>query len=164
MKGLGLIYARSLNHCIGADGGLPWSLPDEYEHFNQTTQGYPVIMGRRSYEDHDGALPNRLNIVVSQNPALQVSEGIMLASSLEEALKIAAAYNHQYFVIGGAGLLAEALPQADYVYETIVEATIEGDTYLPHFDFSRWDTTELIKHDIDTHHNYAFTALLHTRG
>jgi dihydrofolate reductase len=163
MNGLALIYARSLNRCIGADGGLPWSLPDEYEHFNQTTRGYPVIMGRRSYEDHDGALPDRLNIVVSRNSQLAVPKGIITATSLSDAIKVAAANNDQYFVIGGAGLLEEALPQANYVFETIVETNIEGDTYLPEFDFARWSTRELIKQQVDTQHDYAFSALLHTR-
>ena len=52
MQNLSLIYARSLNHCIGAAGKLPWHLPADYDFFDQTTRGHAIIMGRRTYEDH----------------------------------------------------------------------------------------------------------------
>ena len=64
---LSLIYARSENRCIGKDGRIPWRLPDEFKHFKTTTMGKPIIMGRKTYEDHDSALPGRLNIVVTRN-------------------------------------------------------------------------------------------------
>jgi dihydrofolate reductase len=75
---ISLIYARSLNHCIGNKGQIPWHLPDEFTHIENTTMGKLVIMGRKPYEDHASALPGCLNIVISKQgemylyrPALQ---------------------------------------------------------------------------------------------
>ena len=161
--GLAIIYARSLNQCIGHDGGLPWSLPDEYAHFNQTTIGYPVIMGRRSYEDHDGALLDRLNIVVSRNKGYAVFDGILLAANLAQALHLGAVANSTYFVIGGAGLISEALPLANTVFETVVDAQIEGDTFLPPLNFAEWTTELLYKHPVDPQHQFAFQIYQHSR-
>jgi dihydrofolate reductase len=114
--GLAIIYARSLNHCIGHAGGLPWSLPDEYEHFNQTTIGHPVIM----------------------------------------------AVHSTYFVIGGAGLISEALPLANTVFETVVDAQIEGDTFLPPLNFAEWTTELLYEHPVDRQHQFAFQVYQHS--
>ena len=176
--GLAIIYARSINYCIGAGGGLPWSLPDEYAHFNATTFGYPVIMGRRSFEDHDGALPDRLNIVVSRDRQYLtsketaankgVSEGntadqILLASSLADAIQLAAAAHSTYFVIGGAGLIGEALPLANTVFETVVDAHIEGDTFLSPIDFSAWSTALMSQHSSDDQHPFEFRVYQHSR-
>ena len=78
---ISLIYARSRNYCIGREGRLPWHLPDEFRFFTDTTMGHPVIMGRRSYEDHNGLLPGRLNIVVTHQPDYTVVEGARVAAS-----------------------------------------------------------------------------------
>lgn len=171
--GLAIIYARSLNHCIGIDGGLPWSLPDEYAHFNATTVGYPVIMGRRSFEDHEGALPGRLNIVVSRDKNYRIfnesvsnesaSDDVFLASSLVRAVQLAAAARSTYFVIGGAGLISEALPLANTVFETVIDADIKGDTFLSPMDFSEWSTKITSEHSVDAQHQFDFRVYQHTR-
>ena len=89
MTTLSLIYARSLNHCIGKAGRIPWHLPDEFGHFKRTTLGKPIIMGRKTYEDHESALPGRLNIVISRTANYPVVEGIALAQDLEQAMDLA---------------------------------------------------------------------------
>ena len=83
MQNLSLIYARSLNHCIGAAGKLPWHLPADYNFFDQTTRGHAIIMGRRTYEDHDSKLDGRLNLVVSRNAHYDTAQGVTVAGSLE---------------------------------------------------------------------------------
>ena len=80
------IYARSENRVIGRDGGIPWRLPDDFAHFKRTTMGRPIIMGRRTYEDHESALPGRLNIVVSRDADYKAADGVVLAPSLEDAI------------------------------------------------------------------------------
>jgi dihydrofolate reductase len=158
-----LIYARSLNHCIGDNGGLPWCLPDDYAHFERTTVGKPVIMGRKTYQDHESVLPGCLNIVVSKQQAFPVPEGIKRVPSLPEALDLASKTSNEIFVIGGAGLLNLALSKADTVYETIVDTTISGDTVLPNFDFSDWNTELLQSHPVDKQHAFAFKVYRHRR-
>ncbi len=161
--GLNIIYARSLNRCIGANGQVPWSLPDEYAFFERTSRGYPLIMGRRSYEDHDGLLPNSPNIIVSSQPDLCLEPEALLANSFVQALEIAASLNPRYFVIGGAGLIEASVKQATCVFESVVDAEISGDTYLDRFDFDDWTTTTLIQHPTDQSHAFSFAAYKHVR-
>ena len=160
---IALIYARSRNYCIGVDGDLPWRLPAEFAFFKQTTLGSAVIMGRKSYEDHNSELPDRLNIVVTRQPDYTPVPGVRVADSLVAALALARDQGKPVFVIGGVGLFREAMPLADTVFETIVEADIEGDTFVDAFDFSGWGSERVLQHDVDAKHRFAFTAYRHSR-
>jgi dihydrofolate reductase len=160
---LSLIYARSENYCIGRNGDLPWELPDEFAHFTRTTTGGAVIMGRKTYQDHNSYLSGRLNIVVTRNPGLKLAANVMRASSLEAAIALAEQGDGEIFVIGGRDLLREALPLARTVYETVVHAEIAGDTFVDQFDFSGWHTEVLQQHSADAAHAYGFTIYRHDR-
>ena len=161
---LSIIYARSENHCIGDQGLLPWNLPDEFTSFNNITDGKAIIMGRRSYEDHNCVLPNRLNIIVSRQVDYLLPAPMILSADLITALQIAADYSSEYFIIGGVKLILEGLSQASRVVETIVHAEVKGDTFLPPMDFSHY-TSEIIEHhQVDEHHASAFTVWQHTRA
>lgn len=161
---LALIYARSENRCIGAQGGLPWHLPDEMAFFENATIAHPVIMGRCTYEERREPLPGRLNIVVTTNRQYEVAPGVMRAGSLDTATMLAEAHTDLAFVIGGVQLYVDAFPQADVVFETLVHAEIDGDTFLPEFDFEGWQTERLMTHEVDRRHRHAFSIFRHTRG
>lgn len=158
-----LIYARTRNYCIGDKGRVPWNLPDEYTKFNELTDNKPIIMGRRTYEDHQSVLPGRLNIVVSKQTDYALHPSIKLANSLAQAESLASNHCPDYFVIGGVNLICDALNRADVVYETVIDTNIQGDTHLPAFDFSTWSTTILHQHNKDASHEYAFTIYRHNR-
>ena len=160
---LSLIYARSLNRCIGKEGGIPWHLPDEFGHFKKTTLGKPIIMGRKTYEDHKSALPGRRNIVISRQPDYSVVEGIELANSLESAIAMATETSDEIFVIGGVHFFVEAMPLASCIYETVVQAEIDGEAKLPAFDLTGWESTLLGEHGIDERHAYASKMYQHRR-
>lgn len=160
---LSLIYARSLDHCIGDKGKIPWNLPDEFAHFQRTTMGKPIIMGRKTYEDHSCELPGRLNIVITTDENYRCAPGVKLVTSLEAAIELGRARSDELFVIGGVQIFAAALPLADTVYETIVEARIAGDTVLPPFDFSQWSTKLIEHHLADSRHHFSYRILFHKR-
>jgi dihydrofolate reductase len=160
---LSMIYARSANYCIGKDGRIPWHLPDEFAHFKRTTLGKPIIMGRKTYEDHQSALPGRLNIVVSRQADYKLAEGVVLAPSLDAAIKTGFQESDEVFIIGGVQFFVEAMPLADTVYETIIDADINGEAILPAFDFDQWDTQKLSSHAVDERHRYAYTVYKHQR-
>lgn len=155
---ISIIYARSLNHCIGRVGGLPWDLPEEFKHFNRTTMGHSIVMGRRSYEDHQSNLAGRLNIVVSSNRDYQLAKGVRLADSLQGAIQLGFEYSKAVFVIGGVELIVAAMNLSDttIVYESIVDTHCDGDTFLPAFDFSHWESTLISRHAADTQHAFGF--------
>lgn len=161
---LSLIYARSENYCIGKEGQIPWHLPDEFAHFKRTTRGRPIIMGRRTYEDHESALPDRLNIVVTSAPDYPVAASVLVVPSFEAALSLAKEHHEDVFVVGGAGLFALAFPLSDRVYETIVDTVVsDGDTFVPAFDFSGFRPTVLETHPSDARHPQSFTVTRYDR-
>ena len=162
---LSLIYARSLDYCIGKAGQVPWHLPDEFAHFKRTTRGHVVIMGRRTYEDHNTLLPDRINIVVTRAPAYRAAEGILLAHSFEEALERANVEGREIFVVGGVQLFVRSFPLARRVYETVVHTTLpDGDTFVPPFDFSGFRQDVLERHPVDARHAFAFEVSLYERN
>lgn len=63
---IGAIWAQSLARIIGDGAGMPWHLPEDLEHYKETTLGSPVIMGRRTWESLPVTpLPGRANIIIS---------------------------------------------------------------------------------------------------
>jgi len=161
---LSLIYARSIDYCIGRAGQVPWHLPDEFAHFKRTTRHHVVIMGRRTYEDHNTLLPDRINIVVTTAPAYQAAPGVLLAHSFEAALELANSEPREVFVVGGAGLFERSFPLAGRVWETVVHTTVpDGDTFVPRFDFSGFRHAVLERHPIDARHRFSFEVSLYER-
>ena len=135
-----LVAAVASNGIIGANGGLPWRLPEDLAHFKRLTLGHPVIMGRRTWESLKGPLPGRDNIVVTRTPGYEAA-GAAVASSLEGALALCWG-EPVAFVIGGSRLFAESLPLAAGLVMTEIERDFEGDTRFPDYDRSRWKETQ----------------------
>ena len=154
-----IVVAVARNGVIGRDNALPWKLPDEMKYFKQVTMGHPVIMGRRTWESIGKPLPGRTNIVVTSNPQYR-APGCAVASSLPLAFGAAAAEGAQEAcVIGGTSLFREALPEADVLHYTEVEADVPGDTFFPPFDRSLWIEHEVMRHAADERHAYGFRVL-----
>lgn len=129
---LNLIYARAANGVIGKDNQLPWHLPEDLAHFKRTTQGCPVIMGRKTWDSLPPKfrpLPGRLNIVVTRDAGWR-AEGAAVAHSLEAARDLCPAGSDAW-VIGGAQVYAQALPLAATVVVTEIARDFEGDAFAP---------------------------------
>ena len=152
-----LVVAMARNRVIGRDNALPWRLPADLAHFKQVTMGHPIVMGRRTYESIGKALPGRRNIVVTRNPAFQ-APGCIVVASLEAAWQ-AAGDADEVCVIGGTSLFAEALPVADVIHLTEVQADVPGDTCFPEFDRSAWREKEIARQPADARHAYPIRIL-----
>jgi dihydrofolate reductase len=131
-----LLAALASNGVIGAEGGLPWHLPEDLKRFKALTLGHPVIMGRRTWESIGKALPGRRNIVVTRQLGF-VAAGAEVAASLEASFALCEGAPLA-FVIGGAELYAAALPVADALELTEIGAAFDGDTTFPAFDRNAW--------------------------
>ena len=156
----------SRNRVIGKCNRLPWRLPDELQYFRNTVRGSPIIMGRKTFEGVGKPLKDCLNIVLSKSQA--EFQGCLSASSLSHALDIVQSGNHserteEVFVIGGSAVYEEALPLADRLYRTIVQAEIEGDTFFPKYDESKWTPESSVHHRTDSRHPYSFTMEVFSR-
>ena len=136
---IALIAAVARNGAIGRDNALLFDEPADQRHFRAATMGCPVIMGRRTWDSLPARfrpLPGRRNVVVSRDPALR-AEGAEVADSLAQALALVADAPRA-FVIGGAQLYAQALPLADTLVLTEIDADLDGDTHFPAWDRSRF--------------------------
>lgn len=141
---LNLIVAYAQNNVIGRDNSLPWKLPSDLAHFKSTTLGHPVIMGRKTWESLGRPLPGRRNIVISRNPLYEAA-GAQCVASLALAIE-AVRDADQAFVIGGAQIYQEALPFAQQVIATEVQAHIEGDAFFAPLDKKNWTEISRISH------------------
>ena len=138
---LALIVAVASNGVIGKNGALPWRLPDELKYFRRHTKGKAVIMGRRTWESLQGPLKKRLNIVITSQPDYR-ADGAIVCHSFDDALIEADKHGpDEVMIIGGASLYQEALPRANRLYLTHVDAIVDGDVYFPEFDESEWNAT-----------------------
>jgi dihydrofolate reductase len=136
------IAAVDLNNLLGADGGLPWRLPNDMRFFRRMTLGKPVIMGRRTWASLGGPLKDRVNIVITSKPEL-VGEGARAVGSLDEALALCAGAE-EAMIIGGAALYHEALERIDRLYLTVIQHRFEGDTHLRPLDPAGWREVEVV--------------------
>lgn len=139
-----LIAAVASNGVIGANGKLPWHLPEDLKHFKRLTLGHPVIMGRRTWNSLGSALPGRENIVVSRSAGYH-APGATVATSLGAALALCAG-EPVAFVIGGHRLFVESLPLAAGLVLTEIHHNYEGDTWFPKLDRSQWRETQREPH------------------
>ena len=154
---ISLIIAASTNNAIGKDNNLLWHLPNDLKFFKNKTWGFPVIMGRKTFESVNKPLPGRINIVVTSNPQWK-AEGVITASNLEEAIQIAIQTNCQEaFIIGGGEIYKQSLPLADKIYLTRVHANLEGDTFFPVIDESEWNLIQNEDFNADEKHAYPYS-------
>ncbi|MEL6673805.1 MAG: dihydrofolate reductase [Bacteroidota bacterium] len=151
------IYAVSENGVIGKDGDLPWHLPDDFKFFKAKTIGKPIIMGRKSFEALGKPLPKRRNIVITRNPDFS-APGIDIVHSLEAALELVKD-EPEVCVTGGAGVYKESIEKGfvNLIYETVVHAEVDGDTFFTLPNPEAWEIKEVDARQADDRHEYAFT-------
>lgn len=147
---LAMIAAMADNRVIGLNNKMPWHLPADLKHFKATTLGKPIIMGRKTWDSLGRPLPGRLNLVVSRQQGLQL-EGAETFTALDAALARAEQWAREQGVeelmlIGGAQLYAQALPQAQRLYLTRIDAAPEGDAFFPDYDEAEWERVDSEAH------------------
>jgi len=141
-----LIVAVAENGVIGAGGKLPWRLSADLKTFRRLTMGKPLIMGRKTFQSLKGPLDGRDNIVLTTDPFFE-AQGVSVVTSFADALTLARTLARtrgadEVMVIGGAEVFRAALPLADRIYWTAVDASPEGDVRFPDADLSGWTEVE----------------------
>lgn len=134
---ISLIAAMTTQRVIGRDGSMPWHLPADLAWFKQQTLGKPVIMGRKTWQSIGRPLPGRCNIVLSRQPG--DDDRVRWATSLAQALQLAREQGAaEAMIIGGAEIYRQALPCADRLYLTEIDAQLQGDTFFPSLTEQDW--------------------------
>ena len=158
---ISIIVAMAKNRVIGANGAIPWHLPEELKRFKNLTMSHHIVMGRKTWESIGRLLPGRETVVVTRQKDYRVP-GATVVHSLPDAIA-ASGNDKQIFVIGGAALFAEALPQAGRLYLTTVDVEVPGDAYMPEFDISRWREVASESVAADARNQYAFQLKTYER-
>jgi len=162
MQEIIIIAAMAENRVIGKNNVMPWSIKEEMAHFTRLTNGWPCIMGRKTWESlKKKPLPGRLNVVISgkltevrqlcpQTAALSPEEqpcpNIKISPSLPAAIEYCAAYE-KIFICGGESIYKQALDLADKIELSVIHKQYDGDTFFPEIDDDCW--TETCKEDFD---------------
>lgn len=129
---ISLICCCSKNNVIGKEGKIPWYYPYDLMKFKQITQGFPIIMGRKTFESFGRALPKRLNIVITRDINKISTDSVIYVNSLKDAYSVC--LNNRFskcFVIGGESIYKDAIFDADEIILTRILKKIKGDTHFP---------------------------------
>ncbi len=133
---ISLIAAVDKNLVLGKNGQLPWHVPEDLKHFKRTTLGHHLLMGRKTFEALPFALPQRPALIVSKkskgtNFFCEISDAVEFAKKNEEK---------ELFVIGGGEIFSQIMTQANRLYLSRIDISVEGgDVFFPQ-DFYRFFT------------------------
>ncbi len=136
-----IISAVARNGVIGRSSGeMPWHVKEEFQHFKNTTFGFPIIMGRKTFETLKTPLKGRLNVVVSASPDFNLSfDEVKIYHTLQEATTSVSELNpEKIFIIGGGQVYKQAMSFADEMIISIMHFDAEGDVLFPEIDKNIW--------------------------
>src|SRR5262245_24001254 len=158
-----LIVAMARNGVIGRSGGLPWKLSADLKRFKSLTMGHTIVMGRKTYESLGRVLPGRTIVVISRRSELRVPAEVRVVDSLEAAIE-AVNGNEDVFFIGGGEIFELAVPRANRMYVTWVEAEVEGDAKFPAIKWHEWREISRERHSADGKNEYDTTFSVYERA
>ncbi len=153
---ISLIAAMAQGRVIGLNGDMPWHMPADLKHFKQWTQGKAVLMGRKTFDSIGKPLPNRRNIVISRQAGLSIP-GCDVYSNLQDVLQDWPS-DQDLMVVGGAMIYQQAMPFADRMILTFIDAECQGDTVFPAWPADQWAIADRDQHAADDKnpHDYQF--------
>ena len=135
-----ILAAMARNRIIGRANKLPWHIPEELKLFKKTTMGYPMIMGRKTFDSFPAPLPGRRHIILSRNHDY-TPKGGEYAPSLDAALNLCR-QSDKVFIIGGAQIFAQAIAVATSMVLTLIDRDVEGDVSFPEFSETEFYVAE----------------------
>ena len=160
---ISIIVAASTNNVIGKNNQLLWHLPNDLKFFKNTTWGSVVIMGRKTFESVNKALPGRINIVITKQENWN-AENVIKASSIKDAIDKADETNcKELFIIGGGEIYKECFSITDRIYLTRVHAKLEGDTFFPILNEAEWALISNTDFNADEKNTYSHSIQIWER-
>lgn len=129
-----IIGAMSETRVIGLGDGMPWSVPEEYQHFLDSVAGQCVIIGRRSF-DIFGADFTSDTFVVSRGSAIA---GVTVCNSMEAAIQLAKQQDSTIFIAGGRSIYELGILVADRMLLSTIKGHYDGDVTFPEYDQTHW--------------------------
>ena len=148
---ISIIVAIAQNGVIGkANGEMSWHVKEEFQHFKDTTLGFPIIMGRKTFETLGKPLKGRLNIVVSKNRIYKTNfDQVIVKSSINDAVDYCKTLKpEKIFIIGGGEIYKQAITFVDEMMITYMKFEAEGDVFFPKINESEWDVEKIKDHNL----------------
>jgi dihydrofolate reductase len=153
---LSLVAAVARDGGIGHRGQLLVKIPGDLPRLKRMTLGSPVVMGRKTWQSIGRPLPGRQNLIVTRDPDWRADGGTP-ATSLAAALALAEA-SERIFVLGGAEIYAHALPLADELELTEIDAEFPADTFFPPWNRADFRQTSREAHATPEGVRYSFVT------
>jgi len=139
-----IIVAIAKNRVIGNGENIPWHSKEEFKHFKSTTMGFPVLMGRKTFESIKKPLPGRLNVIITENPELKYEfENTVVVNSIQAAFEICKDRYEKVFICGGGNIYKQTMEIADEIILSKMKLEPQGDVFFPEIDKNRWETTDV---------------------
>lgn len=148
---ISIIVAIARNGVIGkANGEMSWHVKEEFQHFKNTTLGFPIIMGRKTFETLGKPLKSRLNIVVSKNKSYKTSfNEVVIKKSIDEAIDYCKSVKpEKIFIIGGGEIYKQAVSFVDEMIITFMKFDAEGEVKFPSINNDDWNTEKINDHEL----------------
>ncbi len=152
---ISIIAAIGKNRELGKRNELIWRIVPDLKRVKALTTGHPIIMGRKTFDSIGHPLPNRTNIVITRGQ--MCIEGCLIFDSFEKGIEAACAIEHEeIFVFGGSSLYEAALPLANRLYLTVIDASDDdADVFFP--DYAAFGKE--VSHEEHLEHTPPFTWL-----
>jgi dihydrofolate reductase len=141
-----IIAAVAQNGVIGKAGLVPWYSAEELKHFKKTTIGYPLVMGRKTFESLKKPLKSRVNIVISTQPGpVTENDEVKFFNGLEKAFQycLSELKAEKVFIIGGGEIFDQTINEADEMIISLMNFEVDGDVYFPEMDYEIWEETSV---------------------
>ncbi|MFV0430471.1 MAG: dihydrofolate reductase [Arachnia sp.] len=140
------IAAVADNWVIGSGEDMLWHIPADFRRFKRVTTGNTVIFGRRT-QDQIGLLPGRRIIVVTRDRGWR-ADGVEVAHSIEDALRLATSTPDRVCYVGGGSQIYEAAwPYLAELDITHVHQSPEGAAKFPIISPGQWTEVSREPHD-----------------
>jgi len=150
-----IIVAMGENNVIGDKNKLLWTLKDDLKRFKELTLNNIVVMGKNTYYSLPSSKPlkNRINIVISKSEKIS---GVEMVSSIDDAVFTYKKYKKDVYIIGGESIYKQFISIVDKIYLTVVDTTLDGDTYFPKLNNNEWDIETINTHKKNKNNEYSY--------
>ena len=102
--------------------------------------GFPIIMGRKSFESLGQPLKGRENIVVTRNKSLKYNfDELKIFHSLDSAIDYCRSLSKEkVFITGGGEIYKQSISIADEMIISHMKFEAEGEVKFPEFSKNEW--------------------------
>lgn len=157
---ISIISAISENGVIGNKNSLPWHLLADFKYFKEKTLNKTIVMGLNTFKSiGEKPLPNRKNIILTNEANYKIPEGCFLAKSIDEVLEMTKD-EQEVMICGGASVYKQFLPLANRLYLTYIHQNFEGDTFFPEFNMGEWQEVSREDHQPDEKNKYSYSFMI----